>query len=178
VWWPDYMLASWRRVRQFARALTARVHSSELAQVATLLPQPAVQLFAEMPRSVQRHSLDVLYCLQERGETDQELLSAALLHDVAKAEGIGIWHRVLFVLLRALGSGRVERVASSRPGSWRSAIWAQLHHAQRGAELAEAAGCAPATVLLIRFHQPDGAAGSRPPPDRRLRALQAADEQA
>jgi hypothetical protein len=130
-----------------------------------------------MPRPVQRHSLDVLYGLQERGEVAPELLAAALLHDVAKAAGVRVWHRVLSVLLRALHPGWLERLASSQPGTWRYPFWLQLHHARLGAEQAEAAGCAPATVQLIRYHQQSSGVALDPSVDRWLDALQAVDAQ-
>jgi hypothetical protein len=170
------MTASWRRVRQFGRALTSRVRPQEQALVASLLPEAAARLFARMPRSDQRHSLDVLYALQEHGESAPQLLAAALLHDVAKGEGVHIWHRVLSVLLRALGPDWLNRVASPDPDSWRHPLWLQLRHPQRGAELAAAAGCAPATVELIRHHQQTNELRLQPPLDRWLSALQAADD--
>ena len=78
------MPAVWYRVRQFGRALTARVSLEERALVARVLPAPAAALFYHMPRQDQRHGLDVLYGLQARGEDAPELLAAALLHDIGK----------------------------------------------------------------------------------------------
>jgi len=163
-------------VRQFGRALTARVRPEERALVARILPAPAAELFFRMPRQDQRHGLDMVYALQKRGEDAPELLAAALLHDVAKAGGVRVWHRVIAVLLLALSPGWLHRLASPDPASWRHPFWLQLHHPQRGAELAAAAGCAAATVELIRHHQ-EAKARLAPPLDRWLAALQRVDDE-
>ncbi|MBM4429985.1 MAG: hypothetical protein FJ026_06485, partial [Chloroflexi bacterium] len=128
------MLAAWHRVRQLGRALTAWVGSEEQALVAHVLPAPAAELFRRLPRQYQRHGLDLLYALRQRGQDAPELLAAALLHDVAKAEGVRIWHRIATVLLRALCPAWLDRLASPDPASWRYPFWLQLHHPQRGAE--------------------------------------------
>ena len=171
------MSAIWYRVRQFGRALTARVGPEEQALVARILPAPAADLFYRLPRQDQRHGLDVLHALRQRGENAPELLAAALLHDVAKAEGVRIWHRIATVLLRALCPGWLDRLASPDPARWRYPFWLQLHHPQRGAELAAAAGCAPATLELIRHHQRTERTDLPPPLDRWLAALRAVDNE-
>lgn len=157
--------------------MTARVHPEERALVARVLPAPAAALFHRMPRQDQRHGLDVLYGLQARGEDAPELLAAALLHDIGKAEGIRIWHRGAVVLLQALCPRWLQRLASPDPTTWGHPFWLQLHHPQRGAELAEAAGCAAATVELVRHHQEAEEASLALPLNRWLAALQAVDDE-
>jgi hypothetical protein len=56
-------------------------------------------------------------------------------------------------------------------------VWAHLHHPERGAELAAAAGCDALAVALIRRHQePPAAHFGDPALDGLLAALQAADD--
>ena len=174
----ECMTASWHRVRQFGRALTARVRPEEHALVRSILPEPAVQLFQRMSRQDQRHGLDVVYCLHSQGKNAPELLAAALLHDVAKVEGVGIWHRVLAVLVGAACPTWLPGLAAPLPTSWRYPLWLQAHHPQRGAELAMAAGCADDTVELIRHHHDRNGPEFPPPLYRWLVALQAADDKA
>jgi hypothetical protein len=166
------------RIRQFWRALTARVRTEEWSLVRGVLSEPAVFLFAGMPRQDQRHGLDVLYGLRERGADAPELLAAALLHDVGKSEGVRTRHRVFAVLVRAVHPEWLDRVASPDPDDWRFPLWLQLRHAQRGADLAEAAGCGAATVQLIHCHEQTEGAALLPPLDDWLAELQAADGKA
>jgi hypothetical protein len=163
------------RVRQFVRAAGAWLQAEDDETVRRILPPAGVGLFRGMPGYDRRHALGVLRELQEGGQTDQDLLAAALLHDVGKtAERSGrlrLWHRVAVVLLRALSPGSIERIGRDGQGSWRQPFYTQQHHGFIGAELAQQAGCSSRTVELIRLHE-DSASESG---DVLLAALQAAD---
>jgi len=171
------MSAARHRVRQFGRALVARVGPRERALGAQILPPGPAELFGRMPRQDQRHALDVLRALQSQGQDAPELLAAALLHDAAKSRDVRIWHRVAAVLLQSWRPEWLERLASAEPTSWRYAFWVQVHHADLSARLAQAAGCSVGTVELIRHHH-DGEAMLRPPLEGWLRALRMADGEA
>jgi hypothetical protein len=173
------------RVRQFCRALVAGVPKREFGQLSEYLTPPQVELFQRMPRSDQRHGLDVFHALGSKRHYDHDLLAAALLHDVGKSGGVlsrskggrlRLWHRVLIVLLEALSPRLVARLASDEPCSWRYPFFIHHHHPELGAQLAQAAGCSPTTVELIRRHQEPRASnplGTRQ--DELLAALQEAD---
>jgi hypothetical protein len=140
------------RAGQFFRALAARVRPDEQATLDAILTPAQQALFRRMPRHDRRHSLDVLYTLRRRGETDPTLMQAALLHDVAKSDGVRLWHRVAVVVLKA-AAPRVLDWLAARPIGWRRGFYCHRHHPQRGAEWAAAAGCDPLAVALIRQHQ-------------------------
>ena len=145
------------------------------------MPETARHLFDGMPPADQRHSLKVLAALQAAGHDHPALLQAALLHDCAKREGgVRLWHRVALVLLKAFWPALAERwAAEPAPAStdFRYPMWAHLHHPERGAELAAAAGCDPLAVALIRRHQePPAAHAGDLSLDELLAALQAADD--
>ncbi len=145
------------------------------------LPETARHLFDGMPPADQRHSLKVLAALQAAGHDHPALLQAALLHDCAKREGgVRLWHRVALVLLKAFWPALAARWAAEPAPArtdWRYPMWAHLHHPERGAELAAAAGCDPLAVALIRRHQePPAAHAGDPSLDELLAALQAADD--
>ena len=133
------------------------------------LPDAAATLFAEMPVADQRHALDVADRLARAGHDDRDLLAAALLHDAGKGRRMRLWHRVGGVLLEALAPALLRTLAVERPASWRHGFWLYLHHAAVSADLAEAAGCSPATGRLIRGAPADEHEA------RLVRALEAAD---
>jgi hypothetical protein len=99
------------------------------------------------------------------------------LHDVGKSGGrLRLWHRVLIVLIEALRPPLLDRLAKDEPRSWRYLFLVHRHHPELGAELAQAAGCSPITVELIRWHQEPLANNPfRTYRDELLAALQEAD---
>jgi len=172
------------RSRQFFQALGAGLTSLTLEErdlADEHLPGMARHLFHSMPPADQRHSLKVLAALHDAGHDHPALLQAALLHDCAKREGgVRLWHRVALVLLKAFWPALATHWAAE-PAPARAdrcyPMWAYLHHPERGAALAAAAGCDPLAVALIRRHQePPAAHTGDPALDGLLAALQAADD--
>jgi HD domain len=163
------------RVQQFVRAVGAWSRPEDAAEVRHHLSPAAADLFQAMPRYDRQHARRVWRTLLQRGFTDPDLLTAALLHDVGKtvrqAGALRLGHRVAVVLMRAFWPGLLERIGQDRSGSWRQPFYVQQHHAGIGADLAGQAGCSSRAVNLIRRHEdlPDQA------DDPLLAALQAAD---
>ena len=156
------------RVRQFRDHLLARVSPDERAGAHALLPTAAGQVFDAMPQADQRHALDVVGRLRSAGQTDPDLLAAALLHDAGKGNRLRLWHRVVAVLVEAVAPSRMDTLASSDPGSWRHPFYIHRHHESISARAALDAGCGPRVAAFI-VGVPDG-------PDAQLAAaLRAAD---
>ena len=158
------------RVRQFRDHLLARVGPDERAAAHAALPPRAAAVFDRMPVADQRHALDVVARLRVVGQTDPDLVAAALLHDAGKGDRVRLWHRVATVLVAAVAPSRLDRLGSADPGSWRYGFHVQRHHEQLSAEAALAAGCSPRVAALI--------AGTPEAPDAQLAAALAAADAA
>jgi len=147
-----YRLWQVRQQLGFVAPLT----SEEQEEVARWLPLSALPLFQSMSRADQRHALRVCQGLQARGCADEEMLAAALLHDVGKAGGrVPFWTRPVIVLGKRCAPRLLSRLAAyPRPerAGWRRALGYAWWHAEIGADMAEAAGLSKLAVLYIRTH--------------------------
>src|SRR6266704_4723009 len=91
------MYRLWQVCQQLG--FVAPLAAEERQQVAQWLPSSAQPLFQTMSAADQRHSLRVCQGLLARGGVDNDLLVAALLHDVGKAQGrVPFWTRPAIVL--------------------------------------------------------------------------------
>lgn len=147
-----------------------------------------------MPPDAQRHSLNVLYTLQQQNSNNRvrpDLAVAALLHDVGKvaAEEVGIkinlWLRGPLVLLNFFFPEQMKMLAQEgcEPRNllacWRYVFYVYFEHPAIGAEWAKAAGCSLLTCWLIAHHQSEIEKLERVDESwkKHLTALQEADEQ-
>ena len=164
-------IAARYRLGQLSRALGASLSAEDLALVRVHLTEPQQRLFFQASPALQKHQVRVCRILVEQGETDRDLLVAALLHDVGKGE-IALLERGLFVLLAALLPPLLERLSAPRRWAWQQRLSDFLNHAALGARLALDAGVtARAADLIARHHE---AAGSNSL-QARLRAADDAD---
>jgi hypothetical protein len=152
-WWAS-------RSRQAVAHVRARVTPAERAELAGWLSPAELALFDAMHVADRRHGLDVAAWLRDDGVTEREVLVAGVLHDCAKGD-TGLLPRVAWTLGQRYGAW-IWRLAAWVPG-WRPALERLRLHADASARLAEAAGCSPRTVELIRHQgQPvDPDAGER-----------------
>lgn len=154
--------AAWwlAKIRQTKRHLLARVSPRERDDLTGSLSPEQLALFDGMHVADRRHGLDVVAALRAGGERDPEVLLAGLLHDAGKGQ-TGMLPRIL----HSLGQARITWPAlavSWFPGM-RLALVRLRDHAETSARLADAAGCSPRTVELIRWQDAprDPEAGER-----------------
>ncbi len=80
-------------------------------EVQRWLPASALMLFDTMSCADQQHSLRVCRGLQAQGCVERDMLAAALLHDVGKAQGrVPFWTRPMIVLGRRCAPRLLARV--------------------------------------------------------------------
>ena len=153
---------SWwiQKIRQTKRHLLARVPARERATVAGWLSPAQLAAFDAMHVADRRHGLDVVAALRDGGEDDPDVLLAGLLHDAGKGDA-GMIPRIVHSLGQA-GFGWTPRVMGWWPGM-RATLERLRDHAESSARIAEAAGCPPRTVELIRWQDDprDPLAGER-----------------
>lgn len=158
-----YRLGQVHQQLGFVRPLSAE----DRAEVTRWLPASALPLFATMSKADQQHSLRVCRGLQRQGYTERDLLAAALLHDVGKAQGrVPFWTRPAIVIGKQIAPSLLQqlvvppsRFATQHVHSWRRSLSYAWWHADVGADLAAAAGLSQRAVLYIRtHHQPHGPA--------------------
>jgi len=149
--------------------LVTPLKAEDHKQVARWLPSSARTLFYTMSKADQQHSLRVCRGLLAQGYVEPDLLAAALLHDVGKAEGrVPFWTRPTIVLSKVLAPGWLKRSAihphnftTRHVPRWQQALSYAWWHADVGAELAAQAGLSERAALYIRtHHQPDGPAAA------------------
>ena len=140
-WWGS-------KTRQFRAHLRAKVRPQERAVLAAWTTPTQRRLFDSMHVADQRHGLDVVASLRDEGVKDRDVLLAGLLHDAGKGDA-GLVSRVLYSLGQA-GIGLPVRIAT-RFAPMRATLDRLAGHADSSARIAEAAGCSPRTVELIRW---------------------------
>lgn len=160
------------RTRQVWWSLRSKVRREEVDEARALLGERLFAAFRAMDPPDQRHCLDVYRAAKGMGCTDQDVLTAALIHDCGKAPDetdgrLRLWHRASYVALLAVAPGLLRRL-SRRPGGLRLLN----RHAERGIEIARECGASVEVLDLLRRME-GGEDG-----DGRVRVLREADDRA
>ncbi len=164
------------RLLQGLRALGTWLRPVDDALAQTVLAPPLFDLYQRMRRSERQHSLRVLHMLLDAGQTDPDLLAAALLHDVGKIRTrFFLPEKVLVVLVKAISPNTYRRWGSGSAGGWRRPFAVSVQHPAWGAEMVAAAGGSPLAVDLIRRHQDSPSDPPQTDSDQLLLTLQAVD---
>jgi hypothetical protein len=121
------------------------------------------------------HHLTVRDRLEAAGYDDPELLLAAALHDVGKADERGrvrLVHRVVKVVLGRCCPAILGRINEPGGSVLKHGLYLALHHPRLGAELVAETGASERCCELIALHHASSAAARDPD----LLALIHADE--
>lgn len=146
------------RARQTVAALLPR-RPRDLDQIlAVTLTSGQAAAFRDLTPHDQAHLCRVYLFLRHRGVVDEDLLVAALLHDLGKVDASGrvrLIDRIAKVILGRIAPRVWRRLARSPAPRWRRGMALAAHHPAIGAERAAALGCSPRTCWLIAHHEDD-----------------------
>lgn len=166
------------RVTQFWWNITAEPLPEPLQQdINNFLSTAESELFCRFQESDQWHAYRVYNTLREAGQSQLDLLAAALLHDVGKTRvNLSVWDRILIVVTDFLMPAKAKSWGQGEVRSWKRPFVVRLQHAQWGAEMAQSAGSSTLTIELIRRHQDPLPEDPQSAADEMLRLLQWADD--
>ena len=164
------------RSRQFWHALLKpEVHVPAEALHLYLSPAQLI-LFRQLQPGEQTHAYRVFNQIKASGNTNADLLAAALLHDIGKIHvPLSIFDRVVIVMGKHLFPKAARRWGEGSPRGWRRPFVVAEKHATWGADLAEKAGVSDLTAELIRSHHEAGSLKPASALERLLGELQTAD---
>ena len=168
------------RTRQFWLAWRApSLKDHDLASARKVLTAEQMQLFSRLQPSEQVHALRVLQTVQQHGESDLDLYTAALLHDIGKVRApLRLWERVMIVLGRGFFPKHASSWGYGQCQGWRRPFVVAEQHPVWGSQMAAEVGTTPLAVSLIRRHQsPIQSEPVSSRADRLLEILQDADHQ-
>jgi hypothetical protein len=161
------------RIHQGLVALSPKAPQNRDAILSTVLTRAQAAAFRELPKFDQDHLCRVYEHLKARGETDPDVLTAGLLHDIGKVSNEGtvrLLHRAGRVLIGRYAPKLLSWLARPPAEGWRTGWALSVHHPEIGAKKARALGCSDTTVWLIAHHE------DRPPiEDPRLKRLISVD---
>ena len=146
-----------RRIKQFFRALTAKVTPDDGKYLAAHLNAEEQKLFFAMSTADQFHSLRTAYTIErlviedKQGIDREFLIRCALLHDVGRVSGdLSIFGKIFTVLVTDL----LPKFADSlelRGNHW---IYIYRHHAEIGGRKLQQIGLFREAKIIAKHHAP------------------------
>lgn len=166
------------RARQFWLDITPKpLSDSALVEIQAHLTAAEYDLFKEYEKSDQQHAYQVMRQLKQNEYINEELLTAALLHDVGKSRfKLSVWDRVWPVLVKKMAPNLYRRWGAAAPTGWKRPFVVINQHPAWGAEMARAVGSHPVVVSLIQRHQ-ETLSSIKTEEDQLLSLLQWSDNQ-
>ena len=140
------------RVKQFVKAITAKVSQEEIKWVKRYLSEAECSLFFKLRIYEQRHCLDVAYLLKEKTQESQEMIRLGLLHDIGKmVYPLNPIEKSIMVILDKASKGRMRKLKKFKM------VKCYYEHAQIGYELLKKQGHYEEAFLeIIKQHHSVG----------------------
>lgn len=167
------------RLWQFWQIVTAvPLEPSAQKEVATILTDQEMKLFAQYSLNDQWHSYRVMKMLRDAGHEQHPLLVSALLHDVGKTRlPLSIWQRSLIVLAAKLLPKQTAVWGQGEAVGWKRPFVVKAQHPAWSGAMAAEAGSDLLAIQLMQRHQDTVPAEDSSEEAKLLRLLQWADDQ-
>lgn len=167
------------RLQQGIRALFAFSQTVDWALAERYLAPRLLDLFRQMNRDEQLHSLAVLRDVLAQGDTPAELAEATLLHDVGKSRyPIGVWQKTFAVIIRAIVPDAYYRWSKGNPLNLLERPFVVYEqHPVWSADMLRKAGASETVCWLVGEHATAAEKWQSHPQVEWLRRLQQADNQ-
>lgn len=141
-------------------------------QVSAVLNDAQLTLFEKQSDAGQQHGYRVMRTLRDAGHDQNDLLVAALLHDVGKNRVQYTWlDRVKVVLAQRFAPRLANKWATGAQEGWTRAFVVKESHPEWSAEALAASGGSALSVALVRRHQETSLAPQEDSEENRLLAL-------
>lgn len=142
------------RVKQFFRAITAKLENDELILIHEYLSEKEKNLFFKLAKSEQKHSVlvakDVLKSIKQHNLNydidEKKMVKVALLHDIGKIEcRLNPIDKSILVILDKISNGKIRTVKNEK-------IYLYYNHPMIGYELLKDFNYEDDFLLLIKNH--------------------------
>jgi predicted HD phosphohydrolase len=144
------------RVRQTIALIFLNSDETCSELIDTYLTPDQASAFRHLSRHDQAHLCRVCEKVIASGVPSEDLVVAALLHDIGKVSPRGkvrLPDRVAKVVLSKIAPGFLTRLARQPVPTWREGLSLAAHHAELGSQRASAIGCSDRVCWLIAHHE-------------------------
>lgn len=139
------------RVKQFFQGLTAKLYDEDFHFINQYLTPQEQNLFFQLRKSEQRHSLNVAYGCHTDAPDETTLIKAALLHDIGKiGSNLTLVNKAFAVIF-----DKISLKVFIMPNFLKEAIYYKSHHAELGYELLLKLAIEEKVLLLVKNHHKD-----------------------
>ncbi len=145
------------RIKQFIRAVTARVTVEDGKYISAHLSAEEQKIFFAMSIADQAHCLRTAYTIErlviedKQGVDKEFLIRCALLHDVGRRAGdLTIKGKIFVVLVTTFAPKFAERLELNG----NRALYVYHHHAELGAQKVQRIGLFKEAKIIAKHHAP------------------------
>jgi len=142
------------RIWQFWKSFKSSLAQKDWDRIRLYLSPAEIVLFTKMPVPDQNHSLRVFNSVLDVGEIDEDLIKAALLHDIGKGlHPLRRWERIFAVLVGGFSPELARTWGKGEPEGFKRPLVVIHQHPGWGADLAREVDSSETVTWLIQNHE-------------------------